>query len=163
MTDDTSMDVALPTRTLRPLRPRPARAGLGSAASGAVAATGDLGVSLARRRGRAGALGDATLPVPTLPWGVWPAGGEAELPRAVLGDALASYAAMLRARRARPSAPPPRGIPLVARRQGATRHGAHAGPGGLAASLVPVDEPVPTSPVDALRAPRPAPAPRREA
>jgi hypothetical protein len=163
MTDDPTIDSGLPTRTLRPLRPRPARAGLGSSAAGAVAASGDLGVSLTRRRGSTGVLGEATLPTPSLPWGVWPAGGEAELPRSVLGDALASYAAMLRARRVRPSAPPPRGIPLVARRQGATRHGAHAGPGGLARSLVPVDEPVPTSPMDALRAPRPAPAPRREA
>lgn len=163
MTDDTTTDAALPTRTLRPLRPRPVRARLGSAAAGAVAASGDLGVSLARRRGDAGVLGDATLATPSLPWGTWSTGGEPDLPRSVLGDALASYAAMLRARRARPSPPPPRGIPLVARRQGATRHGAHAGPGGLAASLVPVDEPVPTSAMDALRAPRSAPSPRRGA
>src|SRR5690625_3379157 len=70
--------------------------------------------------------------VAALPWGVWPREADDAGPIAGLDGALASYAAMLRRKKAPKRRPAKRGIPLVARRAGGTEQGAFTGPGGLA-------------------------------
>lgn len=134
------------TRVTRPLRRPVAGPPAGTAALAATTMSRHLGVAASHRTDRRDG-GDHTTPV-TLPWGVWPADATPQDLTPLLGGALASYAAFLRQRRDAPAPPPPRGLPLVARRGGGTASGEHRGPGGLARSLVPVDVP--------LAAPEPA-------
>lgn len=144
-------------RTARPVRPRAAslHAGpeLGRAARGAAGMARHLDVALSRRTDRS-TSGPGSGSVP-MPWGVWPSREDPtdDDRAAVLGAALASYARLLRARRGAPPPPPARGIPLVARRGGGTAGGPARGPGGLARSMVPVDQPIAAAPAT----PRPTP------
>ncbi len=144
-------------RTARPVRPRAAslHAGpeLGRAARGASELARHLDVALSRRMDRStSAPGSGSVP---MPWGVWPSREDPtdDDRAAVLGAALASYARLLRSRRGAPPPPPARGIPLVARRGGGTAAGPGRGPGGLARSMVPVDQPIVAAPAT----PRPTP------
>jgi len=151
-------------RTARGVRPDTAsrRNGpdLGRAARGATELARHLDVALSRRMGPT--VGVAGAPTVTMPWGVWPSRDEAsdDDRAAVLGPALASYARLLRTRRGAPPPPPARGIPLVARRGGGTAAGPQRGPGGLARSMVPVDQPIAApSPIPRPASPRPTEAP----
>lgn len=151
MTHDATIDaVSAPivrtARSLRALRGVPA---MGQTARAAVAFSAGLGVAASERE---------TDPRPaspgapaTLPWGVWPRHGTGPDTAALLGSALARYAEQLRAKRAPARQPAHRGLPILARRAGATRHGAHRGPGGLAASLRPIDQAVQPLAVDLRR------------
>lgn len=93
-----------------------------------------------------------------LPYGVWPRTTDddtAEADAAVLRTlepALARYATTLRARREPRQQQPRRGLPVVARRGGATAHGPMRGPGGLARSCAPTDHDAPA--IDVVRARR---------
>jgi hypothetical protein len=168
-------------RTARPVRPTPellaGRPALGAAARGAVQLARHLDVATSRRTDRVPATASGAAPAlsvgpaprspapSALPWGVWPTADEAEADDhvAVLGDALASYARMLRAKRGEPAAPPARGIPLIIRRAGGTAGGPRRGPGGLVRSMVPIDQPVaaPVPDRPSAVAARPQPLPGR--
>ncbi len=128
------------TRVTHPLRRPVAGPRAGTAALAATTMARHLDVATSRRTDDEHRQ-DRPTPA-ALPWGVWPAASAQEDLTPRLGSALASYAAFLRQRRDAPAPPPPRGIPLIARRRGGTATGQHRGPGGLARSLVPVDVPV---------------------
>lgn len=156
-------------RTARSVRPAPValpdRPALGAAARGAVRLARHLDVATSRRAPETSAHGQGDAANIELPWGVWPVSDDTDADEqvAVLGDALASYARMLRAKRGAPPPPPARGIPLVVRRGGGTAGGPRRGPGGLARSMVPADQPIaaPAPERRAVTPPRPAAMPAR--
>lgn len=145
-TDEVSAPIVRTARSLRALRGVP---DIGQTARDAVAFSAGLGVAASERE---------TEPRPAspgapdaLPWGVWPRSETGPDTAALLGSALARYAEQLRAKRAPKRQPAHRGLPILARRAGATRHGPHRGPGGLVASLRPVDQPAQPLAVDLRR------------
>lgn len=141
-------------RTARSVRSDVPR--IGAAARSASTLVARLGVAPSRLPGREDRI--------ALPWGVWPrAVEEADSALAGLDPALASYAARLRRKKASRRARAERGIPLVVRRAGGTRWGPNRGPGGLARSLQPEDQPVTPPEGVSPAAPRPAPAPAASA
>lgn len=151
MTHDVSSDeVPAPiVRTARSLRALRGVPDMGQTARAAVAFSAGLGVAASERE---------TDPRPVspgapaaLPWGMWPRNETGPETAALLGSALARYSEQLRAKRAPKRQPAHRGLPILARRAGATRHGPHRGPGGLAASLRPVDQAVAPLGVDLRR------------
>lgn len=96
----------------------------------------------------------------TLPFGVWTrTGGDADdtadAALRALGPALAQYAARLRSHRATRREPTRRGLPVLARRGGATSYGDTRGPGGLARACIATDHETPA--IDAVRARRSTP------
>lgn len=138
------------TRGVRDLGPRQDR--LGAAARAVTATAAVLGVGLERRA-------EDGQPV-ALPWGVVPR-AEASAAEAHFADnpALAAYAAALRQRRGGDADPVLRGLPLLARRDGGTSRGRHAGPGGLARAVVPMDATVPADVAAAVSGERKRPQP----
>lgn len=112
----------------------PRRDDLGAAARAATAIGDATGLGLERRL-------EGEQPV-ELPWGLAPRRADALPDQAYANLALARYAEALRARRTPEPEPELRGLPLVARRAGATALGRHSGPGGLARSAVPVEHQV---------------------
>lgn len=126
---------------------------IGRAARASTQMVARLGVA-ASLQDRSPAGGQVT----RLPWGVWPRDEDDVGTIAGLDGALASYAAMLRRKKAPKRRPAKRGVPLVARRGGGTKHGAFAGPGGLARRSRP--EEIAVASPEGLGAPRrPAGAP----
>lgn len=128
------------TRTTRSVRQMRGVPDIGVAARSAQAFSAGFGVAASKRE---------TSPAPPspgtaaeLPWGVWPREEEGTDDAVVLGSALAAYRAQLRRKREPTRQAPQRGLPMLVRRAGATRHGRTRGPGGLARSLTPVDHPV---------------------
>jgi hypothetical protein len=128
------------TRTARSLRQMRGVPDVGVAARSAQAFSAGFGVA---------ASGRQTSPAPpspgavaALPWGVWPRAEADTDDVAILGSALAAYREQLRRKREPTRQSPDRGLPILARRAGSTRHGRSRGPGGLARSLTPVDHPV---------------------
>lgn len=134
-------------RSARALRSGRAASMVGEVARRADAFVAGVGVAASQRRT------DPRPPSPegpaTLPWGLWSRSQADDDTLLRLDPALAGYAAQLRARRAPVREPARRGLPIVARRAGATEHGPGRGPGGLAASLRPVEQSVP--PIDDVR------------
>lgn len=139
--DDTSTRVSGPMlRTARSVRQMRGAPDIGVAARSAQGFSAGFGVAASARQ---------TTPAPPspgavaeLPWGVWPRTEQQTDDVAVLGSALAAYREQLRHKREPTRQVPERGLPILARRGGATRHGRSRGPGGLARSLTPVDHPV---------------------
>ncbi len=82
-------------------------------------------------------------PVSEPPWGVWPQAASDSPSAAIvereLGPAMAAFARELWRKRGGDRQPPPRGLPLLARRGSDTDMGEDTGPGGLARRMVPVD------------------------
>ena len=128
------------TRTARSVRQMRGGPDIGVAARSAQTFSAGFGVAASARE---------TTPAPPtpgsvadLPWGVWPRKEQETDDVAILGSALAAYREQLRRKRESTRRSPHRGLPILARRTGSTRHGRSRGPGGLARSLAPVDHPV---------------------